>query len=119
MVDRSIPFDPDVEMMRDHPDDPETPGSPWENETGFVLQWAAKGWGFGTLSFFRREELGGKLYCGDEYMKRDTCALILRKYAEATPREQWTPLLKAFGSVEALMADVVEWESKPREQSEP
>lgn len=88
----------------------------WETPSGFTLAWEAKDWGFGTLSFGKREGLTG-LYCGDEYMGLENAAMMLAKFCEATPVEQWPELLRAYGGAEQVMADVEDWESKPRESA--
>lgn len=90
----------------------------WENPHGFTLSWVARGWSFGTVSFGEREE--GGLYCGDEYMGLKNAQLMLARFCEKTPEAEWPELLRRYGSATALLTEVVDWESKPRESaSEP
>jgi len=111
MFDKTIPFEPMVEMMVTGEDE----GEPvrWETETSFTLSWAARGWGFGTVGFSKRDE--GGLYCGDEYMGLETATLILDRFCKGTPEAEWPLLLRQYGSTEKVMADVLDWESRPRD----
>jgi hypothetical protein len=106
------PFEPIVEMMVTEEENGEK--SRWEHPAGFTLSWIARDWGFGTLLFEKRDEHPG-LYCGDEYMGLDYAKLMLTRFCAATPEAEWPELLRAYGGVEQVMADVVDWESKPRE----
>jgi hypothetical protein len=114
MFDKMIPFDPVVEMMvTGEKTEGEKPVR-WESPSGFTLSWAARGWGFGTVSFGKLEDDG--LYCGDEYMGLEKAALTLDRFCKATPVAEWPVLLRQYGGVEQIMADVVDWESKPKEK---
>lgn len=113
MFDKSIPFEPLVEMMVTDRED----GTPlrWESATGFTLSWAARGWGFGTLGFSKRVE-GDGLHCGDEYMGLETATRLLAQFCQQTPEAEWPELLRQYGSAEKVMADVVDWESRPKDE---
>lgn len=106
------PFEPTVEMMETQ-DEEGGPLVRWEHPKGFTLSWAAKDWGFGTLSFSKREE--GGLYCGDEYMGLENATRMVNIYCKAAPEAEWPALLREYGGVERLLADVVDWESRRRE----
>lgn len=115
MFDKTIPFDPMVEMMVT-----EEEGSQpvrWETETSFTLSWAARGWGFGTVGFSKLDE--GGLYCGDEYMGLETATLLLARFCKTTPESEWPALLRQYGGAEQIMADVVDWESRPKDEGTP
>lgn len=111
MFDTREPFDPIVEMMVSDEDD--GPPVRWESEKGFTLSWASKGWGFGTMSFTRREE--GGLYCGDEFMGLENATLMLDRFCKNTPKAEWPALLRQYGGVEQVMTDVLDWESRPKD----
>jgi hypothetical protein len=104
------PFAPDVEVMVDED------GERWDGPFSFTLSWSAADWGFGMFSFSKREE-GGGLECGDEYMGLENVTRTLAIFCEKTPMAEWPEILREYGSVERLMADVLDWESKPREAS--
>lgn len=103
------PFEPSVVLMVS-----EENGKPmrWDTPKGFTLSWDAKGWGFGLLSFGKRED---GIYCGDEYMGLGNARMMLARFCAATPEAEWPLLLREYGGAEQIMAAVVDWESKPRE----
>lgn len=94
-------------------------GRRFDEPRWFTLSWGFRSFGFGTFSFSKRSmwtppQAG--LYCGNEYMRLETVRLVVQAYCDKTPREQWPELLRAYADVDALMADVQDWESKASEE---
>lgn len=100
------PFVPFVEVMTDED------GTRWDGPFGFSLQWVAEDWGFGLFAFSKLET--GGLECGDEYMGLKNVAMTIAIFCESTPVAEWPEILREYGSADALMAAVVDWESRPK-----
>ena len=68
------------------------------------------------MSFGKIDE--GGLYCGDEYMGLANATLLLGQFCRKTPEAEWPALLRQYGGATQVMADVIDWESRPKDNDE-